>query len=76
MRRRSSSSADHRSRADAGACLTALHEGAGPYASRAILDFEARFPASRVTVEDLDDHAGAIEHRRPGCALEISRLAR
>ena len=41
------------------------------------LDLQARRSARRVTVEDLDDHARAIEDRRGrGRALEVAELAR
>ena len=40
------------------------------------LDLQLRLAAVRMAMEDLDDHAGAIEHLRAGRALEVARLAR
>ena len=40
------------------------------------LDLQLRLAAVRMTMEDLHDHAGAIEHLRAGRALEVACLAR
>jgi hypothetical protein len=40
------------------------------------LDLQPRLAAVRMTMEDLHDHAGPIEHLRSGCALEVACLAR
>jgi hypothetical protein len=40
------------------------------------LDLQARLAALGVAVEDLDDHAGAIEHLRARGALQVPGLAR
>src|SRR4029078_11075149 len=34
------------------------------------------FAAPRMTMEDLDDHPGAIEHLRTGCTFQVPRLSR
>src|SRR5260221_11667239 len=67
--------------ARAGALLPPAARRRLPQARRDVLrprhlDLQLRLAAMRMTMEDLHDHAGPIEHKRTGRTLEVAGLAR
>jgi len=64
-----------------GAPLPLAARGRLPQARRDVLQsrdlhLQLRLAAVRMSMEDLHDHAGPIEHLRAGCTLEVAYLAR
>src|ERR1019366_10791694 len=67
--------------ARAGALLPPAARRRFPQARRDVLQprdlhLQLRFATARMTMENLHDHAGPIEHLGTGCTLEIACLAR